>query len=281
MFLVMFLSCDPTGTDESQDTAGSGALPVTDYDVHFSTEPHPIVAGESATFRYQIVDQLARPIEDLQTSHERMSHVQFVSRDLTSFQHRHHEDYQLFTADNLRNASFEFPLTVPLAGEYLVVFDYAHRNQYLSTVGALVAGGGPAQADAPVLTPNDVASDRDVTGTLTWDAPAVPGFEASWNIHLTDASGAEITDLVPYLGADAHAFLATSTLDFSAHTHAWFPGMENVAPGHPMPTVYVGPDLPFHYVLPTPGFYRMWIQFTRESEPTTAVVLVFTVLVEG
>ena len=126
-----------------------------------------------------------------------------------------------------------------------------------------------------------MANDLGVTGTLTWDAPAVPGFEASWNIHLTDASGADITDLVQYLGADAHVFIATTTLDFSAHSHAWFPGMENVAPGHPMPTVYVGPDLPFHYVLPTAGFYRMWVQFTREAEPEQAIVLVFTVLVEG
>ncbi len=281
MFFVMLLGCDATDPEDSGDTSDSGEVAVTDYEVIFSTDPDPILSGEPATFAYQVLDQLGRPIEDLQTTHERMAHVQFVSRDLASFQHLHHEDYQSLTADNLRNASFEFPLTLPLAGEYLVVFDYAHRNQYLSTSGGLVAGGGPAQADAPDLTLNDVATDQGVTGTLTWDAPAVPGFEASWNIHLTDASGADISDLVQYLGADAHAFIASSTLDFSAHTHAWFPGMEGVAPGHPMPTVYTGPDLPFHYVLPTTGFYRMWIQFTRAAEPEQAIVLVFTLNVGG
>lgn len=266
----------PTG-----DSADSGAGEITDYVVDFQTEPDPLIAGEAGRFGFQVHDQDGNPIEDLQTTHERMAHVQFVSRDLTSFQHLHHEDFAALTGDELREASFGFPLTVPMSGDYKVVFDFAHRNQYLSEAGWITAAGAPAQAASPDLTAVDVAEDGGVTGTLTWDAPPVAGFQSSFTVHLTDDAGADVTDLVQYLGADAHAFVAVADLSWTAHTHAWFPDMESVAPGHPMPQVYTGPDLPFKYVLPVAGTYRAWVQLTRAGAPETPVVLVFTFDVEG
>ncbi len=276
--LLLSLAC---ATPAPSDTGDPGVGVITDYVVDFQTEPDPLVAGEAGTFHFQITDQDGAPIEDLQTTHERMAHVQFVSGDLTSFQHLHHEDYAPLTGEDLRDADFEFPVTVPLAGDYRVVFDFAHLNAYLAESAWLTAAGSPAQAAAPDLTPNDVATDHGVTGTLTWDAPAVPGYEASFSVHLVDEAGVDVTDLVQYLGADAHAFLTTSDLAWTAHTHAWFPDMENVAPGHPMPQVYVGPDLPFHYVLPAPGTYKAWIQLTRGSAPDVPIVLVYTFVVAG
>lgn len=276
--LALAIACT---TETPTDSADSGTSEITDYVVTFQTDPDPLVAGEAGRFSFQVADQDGNPIQDLQTTHERMAHVQFVSRDLTSFQHLHHEDFAALTGDDLRDASFGFPLTLPLAGEYLAVFDFAHRNQYLAESGWLTAAGEPGQAAAPDLTPVAVAEAEGVTGTLAWDAPPVPGYQSSFTVHLTDSAGADVTDLVQYLGADAHAFIAVSDLSWTAHTHAWFPDMENVAPGHPMPQVYTGPDLPFKYVLPVAGTYRAWVQLTRAGAPDTPIVLVYTFTVDG
>ncbi len=257
---------------------------MTGYVVHAQSDPDPLVAGQEGTFSFEVRDQNELPIEDLQTTHERVVHVQFVSRDLASFQHVHNEDFTPLTADNLRTSTFAFPLTLPLAGDYLTVFDFAHHNQYLSRTLELTATGSPSQAATPDVTLVDEVTVDGVTGQLRFSSPAVPGFEAAWSIYVFDAAGPislENDPIVQYLGADAHIFVATSSLDWTAHSHAWYPGMESVAPGHSMPHVNDGPDLPFHYVLPTAGTYKLWLQFTRASDPTHVFVLPFVFAVEG
>lgn len=283
MLLVIALSC-ATNADSGDSSTDSGEHVVTDYVVNATTEPDPLLAGEASTFSFEVRDQDDLPIEDLQTTHERVVHVQFVSHDLSSFQHVHNEDFVPLTADNLRTSSFAFPLTVPLAGEYLTVFDFAHHNQYLSRSMSLAASGTPMQAAAPDLTLIDEVTVDGVTGQLSFSAPPVPGYEAAWSIYVFDAAGPislENDPIVQYLGADAHIFVAATTLDWTAHSHAWYPGMETVAPGHSMPHVNDGPDLPFHYVLPTSGTYKFWLQFTRASDPTHVYVLPFVFAVEG
>ncbi len=285
LMLLAFAACatGPTASD-SADTAADTAEAVTDYVVSSSVDPAPLTAGSESEFTFQIRDQLGRPIPDLQTSHERVEHVQFLSRDLSSFQHLHEEDYTALTADDLRESTFHFPLTVPMAGDYYVVYDFAHHNQYLNRSEWITAVGEPAQAAAADLTPNTTATVDGVTGTLVWDVVPVPGHEADLTVHLEDAAGplGPTNDpLVQYLGADAHLFVVDSAIDWASHTHAWFPGMEDVAPGHDMPHVYEGPNLPFHMVLPVPGAYKIWVQFARSSDPAHVYVLPFVFEVVG
>ena len=285
MSLLLGLAACTSAEDSAGDSAADTAeAPITDYVVTYALDPDPLVAGAASEFTFRIRDQLGRPVPDLQTTHDRIVHVQSVSRDLTSFQHLHEEDYAALTADDLRNSTFHFPLTVPLAGDYYVVYDFADHNQYLTRADWLTATGEPAQAAAPDLTPVDTVTADGVTGTLSWDTTAVPGHEAAFTVHLTDAAGEVGTDndpLVQYLGADAHLFITTTALDWSYHTHAWYPGMDNVAPGHTMPHTTDGPDLPFHAVLPVAGTYKMWLQFTRASDPAHVYVLPFVFTVVG
>ena len=239
MLLIALLACDPVGEDsDPQDTASAE---VTDYAVTWSTDPTPLQAGTEGRFEYAVRDQLGRPIEDLQVTHERIVHVAFISADLESFQHLHHEDFEALSAENLRSSSFSFPVTVPTAGDYRLLFDYAHRNEYLSTTDWLTASGEPQQGEAD-LTPTESVTANGVTGTVRWDAPALAGYEAQWTLVLEDAAG-PVTDLGTYLGADGHALLASADLNWSAHTHAWFPGIDAMGPGHEMPHVYYGPEL--------------------------------------
>jgi hypothetical protein len=197
-----------------------------------------------------------------------------VSKDLSSFQHLHMEDYYPLTADALRAATFHFPVTLPYAGEYRLVFDYAHENQWLQTDDWMTVDGDVPQLDAPV---EDWSTTQVVDGMqieLVWDNNPVATYEAQWHIHITQ-DGADVTDLVQYLGADAHALLITEDASWAAHTHAWVPGLETMSPDMSMGHLYPGPDLPFHFTFPAPGNYKAFIQFARAADPDTAFVVPF------
>ena len=258
MFLLFLLLACTDGGDTAADSATGHEI--TGYDLRWSTEPDPLLAGEEGTFTLQITDQDGHPVEDLQENHERLVHTMLISADWTSFTHTHHEDYAVLTADDLREATFHFPLSLPLAGEYLLLFGYAHQNQWLYQQDMLTVGGAPAQAEAPGTTVTTVSTAGDLTVSLAWTSPAIVGFEASWTVTITDADGAPVEDLVQYLGADAHCALVNERLTWGSHTHAWFPGME-------MPSIYTGPEVSFVYAFPHPGKHKMWLQFARESAP--------------
>ena len=272
--LALVLGCSEGEVDTgAAEDCPEGAV-VTDYAVEWTAEPEP-TAGEETTFALAVRDQRGCPVPDLQIAHERAVHTLFVSADLASFQHLHHEDFAALEGQDLKDSSFRFPVTFPLAGDYRAVFDYAHQNAYLTTTDWLAVGGAPGQAAAPEL-PYASRAEADGLGVeLRWDVEPAAGFEASWTVTVTDADGAEVTDLVQWLGADAHAALVSADLGWVSHTHAWFPGMEDVAPGHDMPALYNGPEVPFHYTFPTAGPHKMWVQLARASAPGDVTVVAF------
>lgn len=271
-----------TASPDSADSAGdSGTHEVTGYDVLWSSDPDPMMATEQAQFTLQVVDQDGIPIGDLQQNHERMVHTIFVSADLASFTHTHQEDYTPITADNLRNAQFSFPLTLPLAGRYFTMFDYASRDQWLQTEDELTVSGSPSMAASPDLAPNDTATMDGVTATLAWSSAPLAGYEADWTITLSDANGDPVTDVTQYLGADAHCVVVNSGTTWGSHTHAWFPDMGAMTPTMAMPHLYDGPEIPFAFTFPTGGTYKMWIQLVRSSTPDVVYVLPFVFDVAG
>ncbi|HNC96924.1 MAG TPA: hypothetical protein PKY30_08420 [Myxococcota bacterium] len=276
--MLLLLAC--TGGPESSVADDSAEEIPSAYEVHWSTAPDPLVAGQEGTFSLQVTDQDGRPIDDLQQSHQRMIHAIFISSDLEDFQHLHQEDYGDITADNLRTASFSFPITPALAADYHIAFDYAHRNQYQHTESVLTAVGAPAPLESPRLEEVSVAEDRGLRAELSWEVPPSVGYEASWSVHITEVeSGEEVTDLVQWLGADAHAVTTDAALNAIGHTHAWFPGMDNAPPGHDMPHQYPGPDIPFHYSFDIAGSQKVWVQLAREGAPDEPYLFpfVFTV----
>jgi len=273
--LMMAFGCTGAVEDtaETPDVCAE-AVEVTDYAVDWSTAPEA-VAGDETTLSIAVRDQRGCPIPDLQVAHERFVHTLLISADLTSFQHLHHEDFTEITGYDIKDSAFAFPVTFPVAGDYRLVFDYAHQNQYVTTEDWLTVGGEPAQSAEPALDYTLVRTVDDLTVTLRWDVEPFAGFEASWAVTVTDAEGADVTDLVQWLGADGHAAVASADLAWVSHTHAWYPGMEDVPPGHDMAWIYKGPELPFHFTFPTPGPYKMWVQFARTDAPDTPYVADF------
>lgn len=276
--LLALLACAPIPEADDTQACESGAIP-SDYVVGVSTTPTPIVAGEEVEMTLAVTDQDGCPIDDLQESHERMIHTLLVSRDLQSFQHVHHEDFYEVTADDLRTATFHFPVAFPASGDTLAVFDFAHRNQWLQETQLLEITGAPAQLDEPILDYATEVSVEDVHVSFVWEVAPVAGSEASVILTITDETGAEVTDLVQWLGADGHVAFVRADLTSPGHTHAWFPGMETMSPGMTMTPLYTGPTLPFHYLFPSAGTWKGWFQFARSARPDDPYVvpLVFDV----
>jgi hypothetical protein len=265
------LACAPDAA-----TAPDATTTPTDYAVRWSTDPAPPRAREEARFSATLTDQDGTPIEDLQRSHARMLHTLFLSADLRDFLHLHQEDFAPVTAVDLRAGTFAFPVTFPSAGEWTLAFDFAHRDQYVARADTLLVGGSPAQ-DAPDVTPTDTSTSDGVTGTIRFATLPAAGLRTDWTITLEDAAGVPVADVVPWLDADAHAVLASADLAWVTHTHAWFPGMEAMAPGHAMPHLYDGPEFPFQAVFEVPGPNVVWVQFARVDAPDSPVTLRFVV----
>ena len=275
--LLTLLACT-SQPDSDPHACESGSIP-SDYVVGVSTSPSPVVAGEEVEMTLALTDQDGCPIDDLQESHERMIHTLLVSRDLESFQHVHHEDFYEVTADDLRNATLHFPVTFPASGDTLAVFDFAHRNQWLQETQLLEITGAPPQLDEPILDHATEFSIEDIHVSFAWEVAPVAGVESSIILTITDQTGADVTNLVQWLGADGHVAFVRADLTTAGHTHAWFPGMETMSPGMTMTPLYTGPTLPFHYLFPSAGTWKGWFQFARSGRPDDPYVvpLVFDV----
>ena len=277
--MLLLLAC--VGPDDSAAPADSAPIGSGSYEVAWSADPSPITAGVQSELTTTITGPDGVPVDDLQQTHERMVHNLFVSADLQSFQHVHMEDYTTITADDLRTATFHFPLVLPMSGRTRAVFDYAHENQYLQTLDWIDVGGDVPQLDAPVEDDTSTRTVGDVVATIEWTVAPIAGFDAAFMIHLQDLDGNDITDVVQWLGADAHSIATTFDLVWVGHTHAWVPGMENAAPGHEMPHLYPGPDIELHTVYPMGGRHQMWVQFAREAAPDVPYTVPFQFEVSG
>lgn len=247
------------------------------YDVRWSSDPDPLVAGEVGDFALTVLGGDGEPVEDLQRNHERMVHTVFISADLRTFVHAHQEDTRPVTVDDLRAGTFSFPLELPTAGEWLVAFDYAHRNLWLQTLDAVEVAGEPRQADVPDLTGGTTWTDGTHSAALSFDTVPEVGVRSEIAVTLTEVDGERVDDLVQYLGSDGHCVFVSADLAWLTHTHAWFEGMDDMAPSMAMPQVHTGPEVPFRVTFPVAGGWRTWCQFVRGSAPDDVITVTFPI----
>ena len=186
------------------------------------------------------------------TVHDKKLHLFVVSRNLDFFAHLHPEQ----AADGTFTVRYDFP-----AGEYMVIADF------------LPAGGAPQTLQRAIVTPGynpparvALAAPRptgraavvagDVSATMAV-RDLVAGKAASVTFTISDSkTGTPVTDLEPYLGAPAHALLASSDLTFATH-------------GHPAAEATSGPAVSFEFLMPTPGRYKLWLQVQRRGRVET------------
>jgi hypothetical protein len=207
--------------------------------------------GEAGELRFRIEDADGEPVRDYDRLHEREMHLIVVRRDGAHFQHLHPE---LDAA-----GTWSTPLTLPAAGVYRVFADFAAGGEDHTLAADLSAAGSfdPQPFPAPALV--DAVAGYEVRLA---DATPRAG-EASPLRFAVSRDGAAVTDLESYLGAKGHLVaLREGDLAF-LHVHPEQTDEASV--------------IPFAAHFPTPGRYRLYLQFKHQGQVRTVE---FTVEVE-
>lgn len=198
--------------------------------------------GRTGELRFRILDAPGRAVRAFDLEHTKRMHVIVVRRDLTGFQHLH----PAMAADG----TWTVPLRVADAGSYRVFADFSHDG-----------------------TPTTLASDLRVDGTadlVPLPAPATTATAGGYEVRLDAAAtraGAERT-LRFSVTRDGRAVATEPYLGAGGHLVALRDG--DLAFLHVHPVEAQGGSIAFEATFPTPGKYRLFLQFKAGGRVHTA-----------
>ncbi|MEU9855714.1 hypothetical protein [Streptomyces sp. NPDC047974] len=237
---------------EAPDRAAAelpGGLQVSEggYTLALETPAPPV--GRS-TLKFSIQDATGKKVTAFTTEHDKELHFIVASRDLTVFRHLHPE--------KAPDGTWSVDADLPAAGAYKAFADFtpAAKGAEALTLGVdLGVPGAYTPRPLPAAEPTAAVDGYQVRLGGTLD-PGKPG-----ELRLTvSKDGEPVTDLQPYLGAYGH-LVALRQGDL-AYLH--------VHPNEGGP----GPDVSFTATAPTPGTYRLFLDFKHEGEVRTAAFTV-------
>jgi hypothetical protein len=254
---------DNTAGGHADAAAGAaevpGGLQVAEDGYRLTPVSTVLPVGAAAPFTFRITGPDGRPVTAYRPTHDKDLHLIAVRRDLTDFQHVH----PTMAADG----TWSVPLAAGAAGQYRVFADFqpAARAEAL-TLGVDVPAPGDYRP-TPLPAPNRTATVDGYTVTLAGDL--VPGSASKLTLTVT-RGGAPVTDLEPYLAAYGH-LVALRDGDLAyLHVHPdGTPGDGRTA---------AGPAITFHAEVPSPGAYRLFLDFQHRGTVRTAA---FTAVTEG
>lgn len=232
-----------------EDAASAAGLEATSGGYTLRLAQARLAAGrQRLSFRVLGPDGAAVTSYDVQ--HEKELHLIVVRRDLTGFQHVH----------PVRAADGTWSVDVDLTpGVWRVLADTAPSGAEPVVLGADLAVPGAFAPEPP--GPQELAAAVD-----GYDVTLGGHLGAETELSLTVQRGGEpVTDLEPYLGAAGH-LVALRAGDLG-YLHV-----------HPDESSGSGPVIRFHTAFPTPGTYRLFLDFQHRGVVRTAA---FTVQVEG
>ena len=192
-------------------------------------------------------------VRRFESVHERLFHLFIVGRDLEYFAHVH--------PALRRDGSLGIDIDVPRAGPYELIADFLPEGgapQMLHRAVVTAGYTGPLSA-APALSPDlDDKTDGHVRVHLTPPDPRARR-EQLLTFELRDPStGAPVTDIQPYLGANGHLLIVGADFGAVFHSHP----VAELSSAH-------GPTVVFQALFPQAGTYRMWAQFQRAGRLAT------------
>jgi hypothetical protein len=257
---VVGAAVNPSRSDEGDGHAGASTDGMTDHatdhggDTESSAATLPGLAVAQDGYRlalkrttyqrsarpqrltFQIVNYRGQPVRDYDVAHEKRMHFIVVRRDFADFQHLH---------PRMRDdGTWTQRVTFAHGGTYRVFADF-ERGGEQHTLGTDVQVAGEFRAK-PLPAPRPtVRSDGGLEVTLRARDGRL-GFE------VRDEGVAVNDELQPYLGAKGH-LVALRRGDL-AYLHT-----------HPQ-----GDELAFETTYPTPGAYRLFVQFSYEGRIHTA-----------
>jgi hypothetical protein len=205
---------------------------------------------------FQVLTSSGRPLLDYTRAHEKDLHLIVVRRDLTGFQHVH---------PRLDRATGTWSTRVRLApGVWRVIADFTPEGWDGITLADDVAVAGDFE---PAALPSDdrtaTIESPEGTYTVTLEGDTAPGAGTVLTTRI-ELDGRPVSDLEPYLGAFGH-LVAIRAGDL---------GYLHVHPEEGEP----GPGIDFATGFPTPGTYRLFLDFQHRGVVRTAA---FTVVSGG
>ncbi len=229
------------------------------YSLSISTLPATPKNGEEVQITANVHRQSdGEIIKDFDTVHERKLHLIIVRKDLQFFSHEHPE------LDS--NGNFMLKYTFPSGGDYQIFADSAPKGAGSVVVSTSLKVSGesiPGSARSLENKTSD-AVDGVVVRLQNSIASLMSGRTQSVTFSLTDAAGAKITDVEPWLGAAAHLILIHQDSTTFVHSHPDETSSNNGRNGF----------LTFNARFPKSGIYRGWLQFQRSGKVSTAVITV-------
>jgi plastocyanin len=207
--------------------------------------PSRLQRGQARELRFTIEADGA-PVTEFDELHERRMHLIVVRRDGAEFQHLHPEMDAAGT--------WTVPVEFDAAGVYRAFADFSVEGEQQTLATDLFVSGGRFEA-RPFPAPQPLAETDGYEVRLAAADP-VAGESAELDFTVSRA-GRPVEDLAPYLGAKGHLVaLREGDLAF-LHVHP--------EEGHEVPA-----EIEFAATFPTPGRYRLYLQFKHDGTVHTA-----------
>ena len=240
-----------TGTDDAQP----GGLLVSDQG--YTLRLLSVGSDNADTLAFRIIGPGGATVTTFDTKHDRRLHLIVVRRDLSGFRHLHPE----MSSDGTWRTASPFGQVdqnggidqISRSGSYRVLADFAVTNGPALTLGSDVHLTGDF-APVPLPQPSNTATVHGYTVTMT--GTLKPG-KASTLGFTVQKDGAPVTDLQPYLAAYGH-LVALREGDLAyLHVHPGGDTPVGATPG--------GPRIEFTATTPTPGTYRLFLEFQHDG----------------
>lgn len=244
------------GADEPAAAHLPGGLAVSEDGYTLALDRPALPAGDDAPFAFRILGPDGSAVTDYAVRHDEDLHLIAVRRDLSGYQHVHPE----LGTDGV----WRIPLDLS-PGSWRVFADFAAgADDEDRTLGADLQVAGD-YAPTPLPEPSRTA---EVDGyEVTLDGDLVAGEESELTLTVR-RDGGPVTDLQPYLAAYGH-LVALRTGDLAyLHVHPTGEPGDGVTPA--------GPGITFATTTPSPGSYRLFLDFRHGDVVRTAA---FTVTV--
>ncbi|MEV0903034.1 hypothetical protein [Actinoplanes sp. NPDC049802] len=216
-----------------------GGLQIAQDGYRLSPATTRLAVGAEQPLAFQVLGPDGKPVTDYTENHDKDLHLIVVRRDMSGYQHVHPA---LGT-----DGTWSVPFRVDTPGQYRVLADFQPSTApEAMTLGFDVPAPGdyqPVALPAPAVTAEvdgyTVTLDGDLrTGAL--------GFTVS-------RDGRPVTDLEPYLGALGHLVVLREGDLAYLHVH---PASEDA--------------LAFQAEVPSPGVYRLYLDFQHAGKVRTA-----------
>jgi hypothetical protein len=236
--------------EPSAGAGQGGGLVVASDQYVLAPGPTRFATGKAGAFTFRILDPSGRPVTRFKRVHEKLLHMIVVRRDLTGYQHLHPA-----LADD---GTWSTRLTLPTAGVWRAFTDFVTESG-AQTLGVDLFAGGRFEA-AALPEPSAVATVAGYEVAMD----AARGMRAGQVGELrfqVSREGWTVADLEPYLGARGH-LVALREGDL-AYLHV-----------HPMDGASPGASIRFHAAFPSPGRYRLFLQFQHAGQVRTAAFTV-------